>query len=127
MKLRTVILSILLSTLTVVSIVSYYVVTKGNIAQAAEEKVSDLFDPVCGMKVDKDTAAATSEYEGATYYFCSKECKAHFEKDPKKFACICARGGMPGCNCDHCQKKAARCDCESEKKEHEHKEGEHHH
>lgn len=117
MKLRTVILSILLSTLTV-SIVSYYVITKGPIAQAAEEKI---FDPVCGMTVNKDTAA-TSKYEGATYYFCSKGCKATFEKDPEKYACLCATGGMTGCNCDHCQKKAARCDCG-----HGHKEGKHSH
>lgn len=31
-------------------------------------------DPVCGMTVDKKTAAATSEYESTTYYFCAPGC-----------------------------------------------------
>jgi YHS domain-containing protein len=26
-------------------------------------------DPVCGMMVDEEKAAATSEYKGKTYYF----------------------------------------------------------
>ena len=42
-------------------------------------------DPVCGMKVDPKTAAASMEYEGETYYFCSQGCKAGFEKDPEKY------------------------------------------
>ena len=50
-------------------------------AHAAEEKV---FDPVCGMEINKNTAV-TSEYKGTTYYFCSKTCKANFEKEPNKF------------------------------------------
>ncbi len=42
-------------------------------------------DPVCGMDVDPKTAAAKSEYKGQTYYFCSKGCKADFDKSPEKF------------------------------------------
>jgi len=42
-------------------------------------------DPVCGMAVDERKAAATSQYQGHTYYFCSKGCKAAFDKDPGKF------------------------------------------
>ena len=42
-------------------------------------------DPVCGMDVDPKTAAAKSEYKGQTYYFCSKGCKATFDKSPEKF------------------------------------------
>ncbi len=42
-------------------------------------------DPVCGMNVDERKAAATSEYRGQTYYFCSKGCKAAFDKDPERF------------------------------------------
>ncbi len=42
-------------------------------------------DPVCGMQVDKEKAAATSVYKGETYYFCNPGvCKAHFDKDPEK-------------------------------------------
>jgi Cu+-exporting ATPase len=42
-------------------------------------------DPVCGMTVDPQTAARVSEFEGATYYFCSTRCKQKFDADPKRF------------------------------------------
>jgi YHS domain-containing protein len=42
-------------------------------------------DPVCKMEVDPKTAAAKTEYEGETYYFCAPGCKAAFEKDPAKY------------------------------------------
>lgn len=42
-------------------------------------------DPVCGMKVNKDEAKATSEYKGKTYYFCATACKEKFDQDPEKF------------------------------------------
>jgi YHS domain-containing protein len=41
-------------------------------------------DVVCGMTVDPKSAAGKSEYKGKTYYFCSKGCKAAFDKDPDK-------------------------------------------
>jgi YHS domain-containing protein len=46
------------------------------------EKVKDL---VCGMTIDPQTAAATSEYKGKTYYFCAKGCKVAFDKNPEKY------------------------------------------
>ena len=42
-------------------------------------------DVVCGMTVDPKTAAGKSEYQGKTYYFCSKGCKASFDKNPAKY------------------------------------------
>src|SRR5438067_1973271 len=39
-------------------------------------------DPVCGMRVDTADAAATAEYEGKTYYFCSQACHDAFLSDP---------------------------------------------
>jgi YHS domain-containing protein len=42
-------------------------------------------DPVCGMDVEPDKAAATSEYEGQTYYFCAEMCKTKFDADPEKY------------------------------------------
>ncbi len=42
-------------------------------------------DPVCGMMVREDKAAAMSEYKGQTYYFCSRGCKVAFDKDPEKW------------------------------------------
>ena len=41
-------------------------------------------DPVCGMEVKPETAAATSVYEGVTYYFCSQECQQIFDRAPKE-------------------------------------------
>ncbi len=43
-------------------------------------------DIVCGMWVDPKTAAARSEYQGRTYYFCSRGCKVAFDKNPTKYA-----------------------------------------
>lgn len=42
-------------------------------------------DPVCGMDVDPKTAAARSDYNGKTYYFCAPGCKKEFDSDPGKF------------------------------------------
>lgn len=43
-------------------------------------------DPVCGMEVDEQDAAATSTYEGVTYYFCAPGCKRTFDRDPAEYA-----------------------------------------
>jgi YHS domain-containing protein len=43
-------------------------------------------DPVCHMTIDEANAAATSEYNGKTYYFCAVGCKTEFDKDPEKYA-----------------------------------------
>jgi Cu+-exporting ATPase len=42
-------------------------------------------DPVCGMDIDPETAAGTSEYNGQTYYFCAPGCKKSFDKEPEKY------------------------------------------
>ena len=42
-------------------------------------------DPVCGMEVDPEEAAASVEHEGKTYYFCAEGCKEKFESEPEKF------------------------------------------
>jgi Cu+-exporting ATPase len=42
-------------------------------------------DPVCGMKVTGETAAAKSIYKGKTYYFCSTFCKQMFDREPEKY------------------------------------------
>jgi len=47
------------------------------------EKVKD---PVCGMEIDSQHAAAKTEYEGKIYYFCSPGCKTTFEREPTKYA-----------------------------------------
>ena len=42
-------------------------------------------DPVCGMEVDPNDAAATAEHGGTTYYFCSQDCADSFEDDPESY------------------------------------------
>ncbi len=42
-------------------------------------------DPVCGMMVAAEKAAAKLEHAGKTYYFCSKSCTERFSRDPEKF------------------------------------------
>jgi Cu+-exporting ATPase len=42
-------------------------------------------DPVCGMTVTPEDAAASVEHAGRTYYFCSTHCAAAFEKAPQAF------------------------------------------
>ncbi|TDW00914.1 YHS domain-containing protein [Halanaerobium saccharolyticum] len=42
-------------------------------------------DPVCGMDIEPDQAAASYEYKGKTYYFCAEGCKNKFAEDPEKF------------------------------------------
>lgn len=53
-------------------------------------------DPVCGMEVAEEKAAATTEYGGTTYYFCSRNCKSAFERDPEKYAEGAASGHHAG-------------------------------
>jgi len=42
-------------------------------------------DPVCGMAITPDSAAATRDHDGQTYYFCSTGCAASFDKDPATY------------------------------------------
>ena len=42
-------------------------------------------DVVCGMLVDSAKAAGTSQFNGETYYFCSKGCKSKFDANPAQY------------------------------------------
>ena len=42
-------------------------------------------DPVCGMSVDTELAAAREEFEGKLYYFCSQGCHQRFLAEPRRF------------------------------------------
>jgi P-type Cu+ transporter len=44
-----------------------------------------LTDPVCGMTVTAETAAAAWPYDGQTYYFCSVGCFERFKRDPEDY------------------------------------------
>ena len=57
-----------------------------------EEREDDMFsktkkvtDPVCGMSIDPEKAAARIEHGGETYYFCSQHCADSFAPDPERF------------------------------------------
>ncbi|MCI0617419.1 YHS domain-containing protein, partial [bacterium] len=47
--------------------------------------ITPMIDLVCGMKVDPSSAAASVEFEGETYYFCSKGCAKKFSQNPASF------------------------------------------
>jgi P-type Cu+ transporter len=44
-----------------------------------------MTDPVCGMTVELETAAAAWEHDGTVYYFCSERCMERFRGDPEHF------------------------------------------
>lgn len=48
--------------------------------------MAQVKDPVCGMMIEDSNAAATSEYKGRRYYFCSKNCKQEFDENPDDYA-----------------------------------------
>jgi len=50
-----------------------------------EAPMAMVTDPVCGMRIDPDDAAATAEHDGTTYYFCSQPCYDTFVADPSSY------------------------------------------
>lgn len=46
------------------------------------QETKKVKDPVCGMWIEPEKAAAKSEYDGDTYYFCAEGCKKQFDADP---------------------------------------------
>jgi ATPase, P-type (transporting), HAD superfamily, subfamily IC len=49
------------------------------------EKKRLVTDPVCGMKIDPDTAYSKIEHDGRVIYFCSRMCEEEFKRNPKKY------------------------------------------
>ncbi len=47
--------------------------------------MSKEIDPVCGMTVDPESAAAKREYQGKAYYFCNPGCAKAFDRKPEAF------------------------------------------
>lgn len=41
-------------------------------------------DPVCGMSVESEKAAAQETFQGKTYFFCSTHCRDEFKQAPQK-------------------------------------------
>jgi xanthine dehydrogenase accessory factor len=46
---------------------------------------AEAVDPVCGMTVAVEGAAASAEHEGSTYYFCCAHCRSAFLAEPARF------------------------------------------
>jgi Cu+-exporting ATPase len=44
-----------------------------------------MLDPVCGMDVEPNEAAAAWEHAGQTYLFCSVACMDLFRRDPERY------------------------------------------
>jgi P-type Cu+ transporter len=47
--------------------------------------MATYIDPVCGMQLEPPKDVLETDLEERTYYFCSKECKERFEKNPKQY------------------------------------------
>lgn len=47
--------------------------------------MSQVKDPVCGMIIDRESAAAGTAYESQEVYFCSDQCRRDFEADPGRY------------------------------------------
>ena len=54
-------------------------------AAAAHASGNTATDPVCGMKVDPQSARASADHNGTTYYFCCPGCRDKFQADPGKY------------------------------------------
>src|SRR6202051_4234005 len=50
-----------------------------------DEAPAPAIDPVCGMKVTRETAKHRFAYRGQDYFFCSARCRERFEADPEKY------------------------------------------
>jgi Cu+-exporting ATPase len=57
---------------------------------------STVADPVCGMQVDKTTAAEHRQTGHGTYYFCSAHCANTFDADPHRYTVPTSGGTHEG-------------------------------
>lgn len=53
-------------------------------------------DPVCGMIIRPEDAAATEDHEGRTFYFCSQACHERFVNDPHRYGHPAEEHGADG-------------------------------
>ena len=68
-----------------VSILAELVAERGSLSPVPTSQVEQpetAVDPVCGMTVHVDDAAATVEHDGETYYFCGQGCADAFTQAP---------------------------------------------
>jgi uncharacterized protein len=65
-------------------------------ADIEEENGGTALDPVCGMQVDKASAAARRTWQGEPYFFCCDGCAEAFENNPENFAGSVITGAVDG-------------------------------
>jgi Cu+-exporting ATPase len=53
--------------------------------EATKQEPATVTDPVCGMRIDPASAAASEESDGRTFHFCSKACHEAFMADPAAY------------------------------------------
>ena len=53
--------------------------------ERSEDHAATETDPVCGMKVDPETAPHHYELGGTTYHFCSQRCRDRFAANPDQY------------------------------------------
>lgn len=56
----------------------------GMMSDKSASPATKVIDPVCGMEVDPATALKAT-YAGKTYYFCSEDERAKFQKNPEQY------------------------------------------
>jgi P-type Cu+ transporter len=52
-------------------------------------------DPICNMTVNPETAAASREVDGVTYYFCSAQCATTFDSDSARYTTASGKQSTP--------------------------------
>lgn len=60
-------------------------VTADNGQDPPDGKTRAEKDPVCGMEVDPEATAGSYDYDGHTYFFCSRRCLEAFRADPVRY------------------------------------------
>jgi hypothetical protein len=53
---------------------------------AADTATGTVRDPVCGMRIGRQTAPELATYGGHRYHFCSADCRTTFDRDPGRYA-----------------------------------------
>jgi Cu+-exporting ATPase len=57
----------------------------GSLPIVKSDETAEFRDPVCGMTVNPERAAAVVEHDGRKFYFCSKKCAEQFQRDPQRY------------------------------------------
>jgi Cu+-exporting ATPase len=68
---------------------------EGHTPGSADTPSTKVRDPVCGMTVDPDHAAAWADHGGTRYYFCSAGCKTKFLAEPERYVVTTAAPPAP--------------------------------